>query len=113
MNRQFPGPPPPAKFRETLEGFDHFIGSDWLSRQPPDASPLTRVWNRTDFLSSLELFTVADSYKQMAPRTSAEWLAHYKKALRGHNAKDILSQTYELVSAAMFSYAHGVELCPP
>jgi hypothetical protein len=49
----------------------------------------------------------------MAPRTDAEWLTHYKAAIRSHTIKDILSQTYELVSAAMFSYAHDVKLCPP
>lgn len=91
MNRQLPDPVPPDEFQETLEGFEDFVGSDWLSRQPPDASPLTQVWNRTDFLSSLELFTVADSHVRMAPRTSPEWLTQYQKAIRRHDAKDIMS----------------------
>ena len=37
----------------------------------------------------------------------------YKKAVKTHNVKDILSQTYELISAAMFSYEHEVSLCEP
>jgi hypothetical protein len=113
MERQLPGPIPPAEFVRTIKVLEDFVGSAWLAAQPPGASPLTEVWNRYDYLSSLELFTVADSYHQMAPRTEAEWLAQYKAALRSHNAKDIVSQTYELVSAAMFSYAHQVKLCPP
>lgn len=113
MERQLPGPIPRDEFFQTIEAFEHYVGSDWLSAQPPDASPLAQVWNRVDYLSSLELFTVADSYRQMAPRTDAEWLAHYRSALRSHNAKDILSQTYELMSAAMFSYGHDVKLCRP
>jgi hypothetical protein len=113
MERQLPGPIPPAEFVGTITSLEDFVGSDWLAAQPPCASPLTEVWNRCDYLSSLELFTVADSYRQMAPRTGAEWLAQYRAAFRSHNAKDIVSQSYELMSAAMFSYAHQVTLCPP
>lgn len=112
VERQLPGPIPPDEFARTTKALEDFVGSAWLAAQPAGASPLTEVWNRYDYLASLELFTVADSYRQMAPRTEAEWLAQYRAALRSNNAKDIVSQTYELVSAAMFSYAHQVKLCP-
>jgi hypothetical protein len=111
--RQLPGPIPLSEFIDTIKEFEEFIGLDWLSAQKADASPLLQVWHRMDHLASLELFTVADSYKQLASRTDTGWLDKYKEAIRSHNAKDIRSQTYELVSSAMFSYEHCVELCPP
>lgn len=111
--RQPPGPIPTDEFVNTIKEFEEFIGLDWLNAQRVDASPLLQVWNRRDHLASLELFTVASSYQQMVPHTDVEWLAKYKEAIRSHDAKDIRSQTYELVSAAMFSYDHSVQLCPP
>src|SRR5215213_8408642 len=103
MERQLPGPIPIDEFEATINEFGDYIGADWLTAQPPDASPVTEVWNRTDYLASLELYTVADSYKQMAGRTDAGWLAEYKKAIKTHDTRKIISATYELVSAAMFS----------
>jgi hypothetical protein len=113
MERQLPGPIPPDEFVKTIKALEDYVGSDWLAAQPPGASPFTEVWNRYDYLASLELFMVADSYLQMAPLTEDEWLAQYRAALRSHNAKDVVSQTYELTTAAMFSYAHQAKLCPP
>jgi hypothetical protein len=98
-------------FEGTIKVFEDFIGSGWLNAQPVEASPLTEIWNRTDHLASLELFTVADSYVQIAPRAVPRWMDEYKKAVKTHKVKDILSQTYELISAAMFRYEHEVSLC--
>lgn len=113
MKRLLPGPIPLETFEGTIKVFEDFIGPRWLNAQPIEASPLSEIWNRTDHLASLELFTIADSYAQIAPRAVSRWLDEYKKAVKSHNVKDTLSQTYELISAAMFSYEHEVSLCEP
>jgi hypothetical protein len=111
--RQIPEPINAEEFKYALKKFENYVGLDWLRTQPADASPLTQVWNRTDYIASLELFTIAESYQRLASPSNAGWLAEYRKAIRTHNTKDILSQTYELVSAAMFSQEYDVQLCAP
>lgn len=113
MKRQLPGTMPRDEFEAALTEFEAFIGPEWLKSQPTSASPLMEIWNRPDQLASTELFTVADSYMRLAPQTSADWLAEYRKAIRTHNSTAIVSQTYELISAAMFSYKYQAILCEP
>lgn len=68
------------------------------------------MWHRRDFLSSIELCTIADAINSFPSYT--EWLLNYKNAIHNQKDIDIISQSYEIISASMFNNGKQVvELC--
>lgn len=113
LKRQVPGNIPEDDFNERINFLRNFLGEKWISKSTNYNSPLKLLWNRRDFLASTELYIIASAVQKfLGNGKEQEWLDGYKTFLKSPKASEVVSQTYELVSASIFQTdGQAVELC--
>ncbi|MQL50851.1 hypothetical protein GFC01_00880 [Desulfofundulus thermobenzoicus] len=110
--RQIPGHIVQCDFEQGISFLENFLGSEWLNSQTEDSSVITKLWYRKDFLSSIELYTLAHAIQKFQNEKNARWFDKFKNHVYNHENIDIISQSYEIISAAMFYNRNQlVELC--
>lgn len=109
--RQIPGKIPDDLFVSKMAFLESFLGTEWLNSQQIDNSVFTVLWNRQDFLASIELFTISHSI-EIFQAENEEWLNEFKRTIKEGRNIDIISESYEINSAAMlYNDNQKVELC--
>ncbi len=97
-------------FEEKIKIFEKLLGTQWLENQIPNKSSFSTLWIRKDTLASVELYTIANAIESLNLEQNTKWLDEFVKAIKTNRDTDVISNSYEIISAAMFSKNQKVNI---
>lgn len=100
MNRRYPNDILEQQIDKALNEITFFFEYDWLSLENGD-HPLQLLWNRSDILSTLELYIFGEALRQMKLENES-WLKGQIKSIKGKNSNNRRGAFFEIIGLSYF-----------
>lgn len=113
MQRQIPSDLPYEKVVSNIEFIEETLGKAWLNKSGNKYNALRALWLRTDFLSTIELYTLGTALKNIDPYENADWLNDFIKQVKSSNHDNIVGVCFEAIAYSLFSANNIVKLSKP
>jgi hypothetical protein len=87
-------------FKLIIDSFD----KSWLELH--DENPIQRLWNRKDYLSTIELFSLGYAIKKLG-QIDKKWLKHKVKLIKEKDENNIKGALFELLGLSLLDQDNG------
>lgn len=113
MNRQIPNDLAHEKVVSNIEFIEEVIGRKWLNKSGKKYNALRELWLRTDFLSTIELYTLGTALKNIECNENIDWIDDFIKQIKSSNHDNIIGVCFEAIAYSLFSTHNEVILSKP
>lgn len=100
MKRRYPNDISEQEIDKALNEITLFFKDDWLSLENGD-HPLQLLWNRSDILSTLELYIFGEALRQMN-LVNSKWLKGQIKLIKGNDENNRRGAFFEIIGLSYF-----------
>ncbi|WP_031485764.1 hypothetical protein [Maridesulfovibrio frigidus] len=97
---------------ENLQIVEDIFSSKWLAKKSNGQHTIKKLWNRRDYLATIELFTLGNALKLLLNSGAEEWVKGYAERVKKTKASDQVGVSYEAIAASYFMEFHDVQMPP-
>ncbi|MEZ8315933.1 hypothetical protein AB6C44_20210 [Vibrio splendidus] len=113
MKRQIPNDLPYEKVVTNIEFIEKVIGKEWLNKSGNKYNALRELWLRTDFLSTIELYTLGTALKNIECNENRDWINDFIKQIKSSNHDNIVGVCFEAIAYSLYSSDNEAMLSKP
>lgn len=113
MKRQIPDGLPHEKVVSNIEFIEEVIGKEWLNKSGKKYNALRELWLRTDFLSTIELYTLGTALKNIECSENRDWINDFIKQIKSSNHDNIIGVCFEAIAYSLYSSDNEAILSKP
>jgi hypothetical protein len=113
FNRQR-GDIPELDFNYAMACISEVFGERWLQVKSSKRNLIKELWQRRDFVSSMELFIIGSALRKIVERSEyQDWLEDFVRKVKSSDDGNAVGAIYEAVMYSMLANNPAVTLAPP
>jgi len=102
MKRQIPSDLPYQTVVSNIKFVEEVVGKAWLNKSGNKYNALRELWLRTDFLSTIELYTLGTALKNIECCENKDWINDFIKQVKSSNHDNIIGVCFEAIAYSLY-----------